>query len=217
MNPKKFIEQVYKYVKQKDGVCFSVEEDDGVHQILLDVSNSFVSLQIHESDSEAVEGLECWTVGGDQNYNFADHAKVPKKYVKMVESIFAKTKLLLSARIYDGEYEFAGDASVDSGTIHIGDPCYLSEGKGPYQNWREFCTLVEPKMILPDPDNFELPLKFEDTATHQLNFEKGHPGLGVVIKKFGGDGTYPVFVKKNDKGEVMAAQIVFNFENEFLE
>jgi len=48
----------------------------------------------------------------------------------------------------------------------------------------------------------------------QFNYKMGHPGLGVCVGSFGGDGTYPVYVRKGKDGLVKEVKVVFS-EHEF--
>jgi len=48
----------------------------------------------------------------------------------------------------------------------------------------------------------------------QLNYEMGHPGVGVVNGSFGGDGSYPVYADIDKDGMVKSITIVFNNEDE---
>ena len=92
------------------------------------------------------------------------------------------------------KWQNAGVCGVDSGMIHIGDPCYLRDSKeNPY--------LDEKKM-----DKLWGSLK----DAEQLHYALGHEGMGVLIGGFGGDGTYNVYIKKNKNGLVTEAKIVFD-------
>jgi len=51
----------------------------------------------------------------------------------------------------------------------------------------------------------------------QLKHEKGHPGMGVCIKNFGGDGTYNVYVQRSKKGGIVAAMIKFGWMDDWSE
>ncbi len=48
----------------------------------------------------------------------------------------------------------------------------------------------------------------------QFNYDMGHPGLGVCMSSGYGDGSYPVFVKRNLEGRITEAKIVFIEEEE---
>lgn len=94
------------------------------------------------------------------------------------------------------DWEYIGNCDVDAGLIHIGDPCYLSpydddEPRGPYTDWGQFCDLIG------DEDHIS------------LNHELGHPGLGVVVRPGYGDGSYPVYITRNDDGAIAEVRIVF--------
>ena len=85
-----------------------------------------------------------------------------------------------------------GEVGVDSGTIWIGDPCYiLHKGKNlPASlgdNWGDFCKIIN--------SSIEQPLK------KQFNCEYGHAGLGVCVSSGYGDGVYEVFAEVSDEGD----------------
>ncbi len=90
--------------------------------------------------------------------------------------------------------EQVGVCGVDAGVIWIGDPCYIisQDASHSFKDWSTFCDLVD-----------------FDTPAQQFNYELGHAGLGVLIKHFGGDGTYPVYIRRNKSGEVTQAIIKF--------
>jgi hypothetical protein len=88
---------------------------------------------------------------------------------------------------------------VDSGLIMIADPCYhVHADEFPTclgRSWGEFIDTVH--------DN-------EKDEVTRLWFNKGHDGLGAVIRPTGGDGTYPVYVERNSEGEVRRVIIDFD-------
>jgi hypothetical protein len=99
------------------------------------------------------------------------------------------------------KWEQVGIAGVDAGLIWIGDPCYCvtpDAGEHPAKTWSEFVGKLREDV------------KDENRGAKQWNYSMGHPGLGVSISRFGGDGTYPVFVKRNANGRVLEAKIVFS-------
>lgn len=88
------------------------------------------------------------------------------------------------------DWECIGTADVDSGQIAIVDPCY----------------------VLDDDKYDELIEKYSDkncTDCH-ITIDKGAAN-GQVVSCFGGDGSYPVFIKKSGKMTV-AAMIIFDVE-----
>lgn len=99
-------------------------------------------------------------------------------------------------RRYDG-WERVGEIGVDAGLCWVGDPCYIlhktkaTTPKGIGKNWGDFCDLLE------------------DKAT-QFNYDRGHAGLGVCVSTGYGDGTYPVFIKRNHEGRVAEVKVVFD-------
>lgn len=73
----------------------------------------------------------------------------------------------------------------------VGDPCYTSSGRNPAEEWGEFVSKLEDQITL-------------------IDHESGHPGKAVVIGGFGGDGAYPVYVKRNKHGRIKAMKVVFD-------
>jgi hypothetical protein len=86
------------------------------------------------------------------------------------------------------EWEYVGDVWVDSGTIVIGDPCYLRKETHPIQDWDSFVELV-----------------------HEAGSPKimSLPNGTTLIQPGRGDGIYPVEVKRTRHGDVAEARIVF--------
>ena len=77
-----------------------------------------------------------------------------------------------------------GHVSVDSGTIWVGDPCYILYGEKPKsigKNWFELCDITN-----------KLPISF--------NHDLGHEGLGVMSRTMCGDGFYPVYMIGENEG-----------------
>lgn len=77
-----------------------------------------------------------------------------------------------------------GEIGVDAGLCWIGDPCD----------------------ILHDDDQYP--------TCKQLNYDLGHPGLGVVVSTGYGDGVYPVFAEFNDEGRVARICVEFIADDE---
>jgi len=84
-----------------------------------------------------------------------------------------------------------GIVGVDAGLIMVGDPCYFLDAIGntsvaqqAYPTWSDFCD--------------DLP---KDNSPKQLNFERGHEGLGIVVGTTHGDGTYPVYLETTKAGK----------------
>jgi len=93
------------------------------------------------------------------------------------------------------KWEQVGECGVDSGSIIIGDPCYFAYEDAkhhPAKTWSEYCAKTPCGV-----------------GGHQLHFAQGHSGLAVVVDAFGGDGCYPVYIRRDDRGFVTEAKIVF--------
>ena len=85
--------------------------------------------------------------------------------------------------------EYIGVIGVDSGTVCIGDTVYMKD-----YSEDDFINILE---------NFE-------NGINKIPFFEGNAGKAIIISQFGGDGTYDVYVNRNDKG--LIKQIVINFE-----
>lgn len=78
------------------------------------------------------------------------------------------------------EWRKLGEAGVDAGLLMIADPCYFipadsDAGKQWKGNWSKF-------------------LKDQNMGDdHQMNYHRGHAGLGVVASTAYGDGIFSVF------------------------
>ena len=109
-----------------------------------------------------------------------------------------------------GKWIKVGVIGVDAGLCWIGDPCYFlhddnSKDKDLGESWSSstgFCKILEQKQ------------KESGQPAAQFNYDLGHPGLGICVNTGYGDGTYDVFIKKNEEGRVMEAKVIFIDENE---
>lgn len=95
------------------------------------------------------------------------------------------------------EWEKVGVIGVDAGLCWIGDPCYiLHRDDDKYiaigKNWREFCSNFENYPVM-----------------KQFHYDMGHPGLGFCVSTGYGDGSYDVFVKRNNEGRIAEVKVVF--------
>lgn len=100
------------------------------------------------------------------------------------------------------EWEHAGVIGVDAGLCWIGDPCYCVTPdctEHPAETWGEFCDQLSD-------DDFHAP--------KQWNYKAGHAGLGVSVSTGYGDGTYPVYVRRNSEGRIAEVKVVFIEEEE---
>lgn len=94
-----------------------------------------------------------------------------------------------------------GYISVDAGLCIIGDPCYFAtpDASSPIApTWADFCDLLSTNTT------------FQNTDTVALNHKAGHEGLAVVVTTGYGDGSYPVYVTRNDEGRVSSVQVFFD-------
>lgn len=93
--------------------------------------------------------------------------------------------------------ELVGRIDVDAGLIWIGDPSYTSDGRNNADDWQDFCDFLE---------------KNEENGMVTIDHESAHPGKAVVIGQIGGEGTYPVYVKRNKHGRIK--RIIIDLEGE---
>lgn len=104
----------------------------------------------------------------------------------------------------NNKLEKVGVIGVDAGLCWIGDPCYVlhKEAGTKYEDigndWREFC----------DKLGEDYPI------AKQFKYDMGHAGLGVCVSTGYGDGTYPVYVRRNKEGRIMEAVIKFIDESD---
>ncbi|MDD4888407.1 MAG: DUF4241 domain-containing protein [Phycisphaerae bacterium] len=90
-----------------------------------------------------------------------------------------------------------GTISVDAGLCWVGDPCYCITpdcDEHPAQTWSEFCNAISD----------------HEQDAKQWNFKLGTPGLGVSVSTGYGDGSYPVFIRRNRDGRVAEVKVVFD-------
>jgi hypothetical protein len=89
-------------------------------------------------------------------------------------------------------------------------------------SWHAFCDKMHSDQDNPIGDRaykkylekqLEKGIKTGQEAV-QFNYEAGHPGLGVCVGSGYGDGSYPVYVKRNREGRIMEAKVVFIDESE---
>ncbi len=92
-----------------------------------------------------------------------------------------------------------GVIGVDAGCCWLGDPCYCvtpDRDCHPASTWQKFCDILQDK-------------DFDQKGHLQFNYPLGHPGLGVLVQAGHGDGEYPVYIKKNNEGRVLAVMVNF--------
>lgn len=99
--------------------------------------------------------------------------------------------------INNNDWEYAGIAAVDSGMILIADPCYWldDDQPGTRGKYRQICDELG--------DNRAVALKFEE------GFTKNRPGKGVAVSSGHGDGLYPVYICRDERGIIKECKIVF--------
>lgn len=99
-----------------------------------------------------------------------------------------------------GDWEQVGVIGVDAGLCWVGDPCYVIKDRDEArpmdlgQNWADFCERLHRREV-----------------GHAAQWNHGkHPGLGVTVGTGYGDGEYPVLVRRNAEGRVMAVMVDFD-------
>ncbi len=106
------------------------------------------------------------------------------------------------------QWEEVGIIGVDAGLCWLGDPCYImgdDASEKPAKTWSEFCDKLWEKEGLDKNGNPE-----RDYA--QWNYKMGHAGLGVTVSTGWGDGSYPVYIKRNKEGRIAEVKVVFDTE-----
>lgn len=98
-------------------------------------------------------------------------------------------------------FELAGHITVDSGQLLVCDPCYIES------DWKSEEFDEENKS-----DSFSYNGCCHATLSKkqhgQLKFDKDHYGVGVAFSSGYGDGTYPVFVRKNADRVIVEVRII---------
>lgn len=100
----------------------------------------------------------------------------------------------------DNEWEQVGVVGVDAGLVWLGDPCYILHTRKPKaigKDWGDFARTLD-----------------RGSDTQQMNHDKGHPGLGVIVTSGYGDGEYPVEVRRLEDGTIAEVRVVFVRETE---
>ena len=100
--------------------------------------------------------------------------------------------------------EFVGHITVDSGQVIVGDPCYLKVWDG---------NENEPFTIEGQQGQYSYLGSCEATLSED-GFGTLNNGFAVALSSGYGDGTYPVYVKKNDNGKIALA--IIDFTGEYL-
>jgi hypothetical protein len=99
-------------------------------------------------------------------------------------------------------WEKVGEIAVDAGIVMIGDPCYTQgqDASSAVATWSEFLERTWPETFGPGAAGRE--------AMGDAVPALGEEATGIVVSSGYGDGSYPVYVERED-GRVKAAKIVF--------
>ena len=106
------------------------------------------------------------------------------------------------------KWEKVGYIGVDAGLCWVGDPCYCvtpDATEHPAKTWDEFCDKLNEE----PSDEFGFLSNFSKDGVKSFNYKAGHNGLGMVVSTGYGDGTYPVFIKRNDEGRISEIRVKF--------
>jgi hypothetical protein len=93
--------------------------------------------------------------------------------------------------------ELIGHVDVDSGSVWIGDPCYIVKGEEWHGVSRAYLDALNEGRVY-----VKLP--------HKL----GHEGMGIMAGTLYGDGTYPVYAEFDRNGGIKSLTIDFEQEDE---
>ena len=105
--------------------------------------------------------------------------------------------------IKKSKWELVGYCAVDSGQIMIVDPCYvLPDGVGD--------KVTEDQYVYQNLIERGKRCNWKNTE-EEIMFS-GTNGTGVNLSGFGGDGNYPVYVKKDKNGLQLEVKIILNVE-----
>ena len=112
-------------------------------------------------------------------------------------SIYNNLILERSKNMSEEKWQQVGEVGVDAGLLWLGDPCICvtpDASEHPAKTWKEFCDKLQG---------------LEKKGVVKWPFKLGHKGLGVCISDFGGDGVFPVSVRRNARGGIEAVKIEF--------
>lgn len=95
--------------------------------------------------------------------------------------------------------KFIGFVSVDSGSVWVGDPCYVipSEAADSVESWSDYCDALDKINHWTSGKSFCQPLG---------------QGIGLHVQTRYGDGSYPVFAEVNSDGSISNVTIDFDDE-----
>lgn len=127
-------------------------------------------------------------------------------------------------------WEPAGKVGVDAGLLMLVDPGYVLHkdkpiGKGTKlvrtspldpafgKDWHDFCDKLEEARPDRTVGGLEMPqMPLQNAVTQIQSAEPGSWCSAVVIGGFGGDGIYPVSVRRDARGLVEAVKVEFSSE-----
>lgn len=100
------------------------------------------------------------------------------------------------------EWEKVYEIGVDSALCWIGDPGYCVTpdcDEQPAPTWAEFCAHLRQMNNMAGGY----------ATVYPFPFKAGHEGLGVAVSTCG-DGSFPVYVRRRENGQVAEVRIVFD-------
>lgn len=92
------------------------------------------------------------------------------------------------------QWEKIGTIGVDAGLCWVGDPCYVmgDEASHRVRDWGKFCEATYKTGN--EDDSVSAPLG---------------EGIGFSISTGYGDGKYPVYIKRDDRGRIAQIKVKF--------
>ena len=108
-------------------------------------------------------------------------------------------------------WEKVAKVAVDSGTLWIGDPCYVLHCESPPPDlgadYQEFVDRTFKREAQPSPGVAQFRRHPDEDG-----YAAGWDFLGCTVSTGYGDGVYDVEVQRNAEGRIMALRVVFGGE-----
>lgn len=106
-----------------------------------------------------------------------------------------------------------GTIGVDSGSVAVGDPCYVNGADASHgaKTWEHFLEKTWPLTFDPQAGFGLSDAEKRAKSNEELNVANvmGQAGIGIVVSSGYGDGEYPVYIRKNAEGRVMGVMVDF--------
>lgn len=107
-----------------------------------------------------------------------------------------------------------GTIGVDSGSVAVGDPCYVNGADASHgaKTWNDFLEKTWPFTF--DPKEGFAMTDIQKAAKSKSEMDvanvMGQAGIGIVVSSGYGDGEYPVYIRKNAEGRIMGLMVNFD-------